>query len=82
MNLTFPVPGNIGVEKLTAWLRDNRIIRSEVSESKCYQPVSLALGFLIKAYLSAEGFRRMGLITVAHIIISRKFTIQHIEQIF
>lgn len=79
VNLTFPVPVNIGIEKLIAWLRDNRIIRSEVSESKCYQPVSL--GFLIKAYLSAESFKRIGLITVAHVVICRKFTIQHKELI-
>lgn len=77
VNLTFQIPVNIGTEKLIAWLRDKRIIRSEVSESKCYQPVSLAVGFLIKAYLSAESFKRIGLITVAHIVICRKFTIQH-----
>lgn len=74
----FREPVNIEIEKLTVWQRDNGIIGSEVSKSTCYQLVSLALGFLIKAYLGTEGFKRIGRITVAHIIICSKFTIQHI----
>lgn len=68
---------NIEFEKLTVWQRDNRIIRSEVSESKCYQLVSHALGFLMKAYFGTKGFKRILYIPVAYVMVCSKFTIQH-----